>query len=211
VEISEERELDEEGEFEFREVTRSYSFGGWYGRMLAQHFALGARVAAENDEPANLCTSVRVGPMLELSLFPYRQHRRHEARLTWWLDGVHNDYYDTTVLGKTGELVARHTARARANVARDWGDIGASVTWSNYFHDFSLNRLTLGAEVSLELGEGFGVEVGGSYSFIHDQIALREDPESEYEKPTDFSFDLSVGLSYEFGSIYAAVVNPIFN
>jgi len=63
----------------------------------------------------------------------------------------------------------------------------------------------------LELGSGFGLELEGNYAFIHDQIALRADPEEEYEEPTGYSYEASIGLFYNFGSIYSDIVNPAFD
>ena len=209
--LADERDFDEEGEVEYRRVVRTYALEGMYGRMLNRHVAVGVRASAANDEHSNLLVSARAGPVVELSLFQYREHRHRDVRLTCSLAGIRNDYYDTTVFGVTSEFLVRSEIASRVNFTQEWGEVGLSATWGNYLHDFGLNRVTIGTDVSVELGAGFEFGFKGKYAFIHDQVAVREDPEEEYEKPTDFSYSASVGLTYTFGSVYSDVVNPAFD
>jgi hypothetical protein len=57
----------------------------------------------------------------------------------------------------------------------------------------------------------------GRYTTTHDQIALRKGDVSieelllrRTELASEYSFNLSVGLSFTFGSVYSNVVNPRF-
>jgi len=57
----------------------------------------------------------------------------------------------------------------------------------------------------------------GGYSFIRDQLSLRKEGASEQERllrlreiETGYSYWISFGLTYTFGSIYSNIVNPIF-
>ncbi|HUS87422.1 MAG TPA: hypothetical protein VMW76_09290 [Bacteroidales bacterium] len=97
------------------------------------------------------------------------------------------------------------------------GSISVSSTWSNYFHDLSLYRLSLSTYVSLKVTKGLSLSFGESYAFIHDQPALRKGDASaedvllrRQELPTTCSYSSSFGISYTFGSIYNNVVNPRF-
>ena len=43
---------------------------------------------------------------------------------------------------------------------------------SHYFHDFSKNRLEISGDLPLRIYKGLSMNIEGSYSAIHDQIAL---------------------------------------
>jgi hypothetical protein len=62
------------------------------------------------------------------------------------------------------------------------------------------------------------VNLGGSYSFIHDQVSLRKGDASiedvllnRQELSTTFSYFTNFGVTYTFGSIYNNAVNPRFS
>jgi hypothetical protein len=102
-------------------------------------------------------------------------------------------------------------------IKQPWGNVSASLSWLNFLTDFSKNRLEFWSGVSLHLFRGFAVGFNASYSRIHDQISLPKSQATEEEillgrkmLRTSFSYGLSVGVSYTFGSIYTNVVNPRF-
>ena len=210
-EAEEEEEGEEEEEEVYREVFREFALDAQYSWLLGQHLAAGVFGEAKNSEYANLFVGVRAGPMVEFSFFPYRERHHRDVRLTFRLAGIRNSYYDTTVYGVTSEFLMQHETAVRVGFMQEWGDINLGTSWSSYLHDFGLNRVSVSAGMELELGSGFGLELEGNYAFIHDQIALRADPEEEYEEPTDYSYEASIGLFYNFGSIYSDIVNPAFD
>jgi hypothetical protein len=84
-------------------------------------------------------------------------------------------------------------------------------------HDFSRNRLSLNADITLRIVAGLSLSLSGNYSFIHDQLGLRKEGATEQERllrlrelGTGYSYYAYIGLSYAFGSIYSNIVNPIF-
>lgn len=98
-----------------------------------------------------------------------------------------------------------------------WGSIEFSLEGSNFFHDFSKNRLTFFAELEMRLFKGFSLTLVGSYSRIRDQLSLTKgDAETEdvlllrRELATSFEYFSFVRLSYTFGSIFSSVVNSRF-
>ena len=103
------------------------------------------------------------------------------------------------------------------DVQENWGTIYFSLMGSNYLHDFDLNRLTVTSSLYFRILEGWSVRVGGSYSAIHDQISLPRRGATEEDillrrrqLATQYTYSMSVGLSYRFGSKYANIVNPRF-
>ena len=115
------------------------------------------------------------------------------------------------------ESVLTQTLSVTMEVKQPWGNISASLSGSNFLTDFSKNRIEFWSGISLQLFRGFSVGFNASYSRIHDQISLPKAQATEDEillgrvmLPTSFSYGLSVGVSYTFGSIYTNVVNPRF-
>jgi hypothetical protein len=77
--------------------------------------------------------------------------------------------------------------------------------------------LEIWGEISLNLVKGFSLDVSGNASRIHDLISLEKGEASQEEVllrrrqlETSYSYYVSFGLSYTFGSIYNNIVNPRF-
>ena len=126
-----------------------------------------------------------------------------------------NNYTDTTVFLKTEESLWSHQLNTSYTNFQQWGTINFTAGWSNYLHDFSLNRLSIGAYVSVKIARGLTFDMHGGYAFIHDQISLRKGDASiedillnRKELSTTYSYGSSIGITYRFGSIYNNVVNP---
>jgi hypothetical protein len=86
-----------------------------------------------------------------------------------------------------------------------------------YLDDMTQNRLEFDAEWNLRLFRGMELEIGGNIERIHDQLSIPKrdatDEEILLERralATDYRFDVRVGFSYTFGSIFSPVVNPRF-
>jgi len=75
----------------------------------------------------------------------------------------------------------------------------------------------LSGSVDFRIAKGLSFNMGGSFRFVHDQLALVKGgatPEEillrRRELETQYSYFTHFGLSYTFGSIYNNVVNPRF-
>jgi hypothetical protein len=104
-----------------------------------------------------------------------------------------------------------------AQFKQKWGTINISMEGSNYFHNFSFNRLRLNAELNLRIYKGLSLTIYGGAQLVHDQLNLpKGDVSSEdvllrrRQLASQYNYWGSIGLSYSFGSIYNNVVNPRF-
>lgn len=93
-----------------------------------------------------------------------------------------------------------------------------ALTGSNYFNDFSRNRVQLNSWISLRIFKGLSLEIYGGVAHINDQFNLKKGEITEAERllqlrelQTRYRFAGGLQLSYTFGSIYNNVVNPRFN
>jgi hypothetical protein len=92
-----------------------------------------------------------------------------------------------------------------------------SLGYSNYFHDWSKNNVSLNGNVEMRITKGLSLNFGGGGSLIHDQLGLVKGGASteevllrRKELATQFQYFTMFGFSYTFGSIYNNVVNPRF-
>jgi hypothetical protein len=102
-------------------------------------------------------------------------------------------------------------------VQEAWGSVNVSLSASNYFHDWSKNRVELNGFVRLRILKGLSLSLNGEVGYINNQLNLRKGNLTEAERllrlkqqATNYSLGGSVGLTYTFGSIYNNVVNPRF-
>ena len=68
--------------------------------------------------------------------------------------------------------------------------------------------------MNFRITQGLSLDIRGNYSLIEDQLFISAsgltDEEillGNFQRPTDFSYSLRVGITYEFGSIFNNVVN----
>lgn len=163
---------------------------------------------------SNYDLSVSAQLVIEFNVYPYSESTRRQLRFVYGIGPHLNNYIDTTQFFKKEEVLFSHRIEASYNIIQKWGAIGFSTKWRNYLHDFSLNNINVGSLVSIKLVKGLSVIVGGSYSFIHDQVSLRKgnvSAEDVYlnrqELSSSFRFESGFGITYTFGSMYNNIVN----
>ena len=95
-----------------------------------------------------------------------------------------------------------------------WGGLNINVEGSNYFQNFDQHRLELNGDIELRLLKGLFLEIGGGVEFIHDQLHLPREGASledillrRRELTTSYEYEMYIGISYTFGSIYNNIVN----
>ncbi|MCD6177316.1 MAG: hypothetical protein J7K29_05725, partial [Candidatus Cloacimonetes bacterium] len=76
---------------------------------------------------------------------------------------------------------------------------------------------TLYSNVSWKIYKGLSLDLWGNAARVHDQLSLAAGDVTteelllrQKELQTQYTYFLSIGLSYSFGSIYNNIVNPRF-
>ncbi len=195
-----------------REDSRIY---GDVVKSLGEHWAVGLSSDVFKSIYSNYDLGFIAGPAIEYDIFPYSESTRRIFRFYYILNYGFNNYADTTVFLKSKESLWSNKLNASYTNFQNWGTVNFSAGWSNYLHDFSLNRFSLGAYVKVKIAKGLTFNMHGGYAFIHDQISLRKGDASvedillnRKELSTTYSYQTSIGITYRFGSIYNNVVNP---
>jgi hypothetical protein len=186
-------------------------------KSLTDHWSYGGSAEIGSSTYNNQKFMYSVMPGIEYDIFPYSESTRRQLRLLYTVGFNNVIYKDTTIYDRTKQLLWLHSFTAAYQVVQKWGSININMGYSNYFHDWSKNNISLNGNVDLRVTKGLSVSFGGGASLIHDQLGLVKGGASteevllrRKELATQFQYFTVFGFSYTFGSIYNNVVNPRF-
>lgn len=186
-------------------------------KSLNDHWSAGLRAGLRSATNPNYDLNVEFMPAVEYDIYPYSIATHKQLRINYSAGYQYSDYIDTTLLNKTKESLLRHELRIAYQVQQKWGSINISLNTSNYFHDWSKNRVQLNGFIRLRIIKGLSLSLNGSVAYINDQLNLRKGGLTEAERllrlkeqATNYAVGGSIRFTYTFGSIYNNVVNPRF-
>ncbi|MEE4177862.1 MAG: hypothetical protein V2I46_10165 [Bacteroides sp.] len=195
--------------------THRHGYSAYVIKSLNNHWSMGVFSSGLSSTFHNMDLSLDLVPAIEWSLFPYDEATRRSVVLAYRMGYGHNDYMETTIFSKNEEWVWTQSLEASARFQQPWGNVRAGLTGSNYFNDFSKNRVQVYTSLNLRIFQGFSLNLYGNYEIINDLIAipagdlsLEEILLARSQQATSYSISGSIGLSYTFGSRYSAAYNP---
>jgi hypothetical protein len=195
----------------------SYSFYNLVVKSIGKHWSIGNSIYLNSSEYNNIKISASFKPAIEFNIFPYSEASRRQFRFLYSIGPKQVYYNDTTIYLKIKELLFEHSLRAGFEQVEPWGSIYLSVTWANYLHNFKYNNLDFYSSVNWRIFKGFSLRFSGGLDLIHNQLNLPKYSASPEEILTrqrmlesQYSYWLSGGISYSFGSINNNIVNPRF-
>lgn len=184
---------------------------------LSEHWSTAVSGSVFDDSYANTDADVSMTAAVEFSILPYSECTRRQLRLDYSFVSDYVDYGEETIYGKTFQWLQSNDYAVEVEFIQPWGSVSGSLSLSHYLHDFARNRVELYTVLSLRLVRGLAFEGSVLYSRIHDQLSLAKGDASQEdvllrrrELETNYSFWITIGLSYSLGSIYSPVVNPRF-
>ncbi len=203
-----------------RTVTRlieEYSARGVMVKSLGSHWGLGAEAIVSSSTFRNTRSAIRAAPAIEYSLWPYDEATRRQITFQYSAGVSAFDYSEETIYGKFRETRPTQSFVVGYDVVQPWGSGEAGLEAAGFLDDARQYRLRFDGDVEIRLFRGFSLELGGSAALIRDQLALVKRAATPEEillrlrqLRTDYQYDLSVGFTYTFGSIFNSVVNPRF-
>jgi len=210
-------EADDGTTYKEESSAKSRTIDGLYVKSISDHWSAGAFMNMNYSTYSNIDLGFTLAPAIEYNVFPYSQSTRRQLRILYRINFNYSKYIEETIYDKLSEKTFSEILAATLSLTEPWGNAEISVEGSHYFHDLSKNKLRLSANLSLRIFKGLALTVDGRYSAVHDQLALRKGAVDidelllrRTELATEFSYSLSVGFSYSFGSVYSNVVNPRF-
>lgn len=197
--------------------SESESFTGLIAKSINDHWSVGAWLSLSSSTYSNIKFSISPSPAIEYNLFPYSESTRRQLRFLYKIGYIYSRYREVTVYEKTSENLFAESLSVTLELKEPWGTATASLQGSHYFHDFSKNKIEISGELSVRLFKGLSLNIESSYERIRDQLSLplgeatwEEILLSRKELAKDYEFEISMGFSFTFGSIYSNVVNPRF-
>ena len=184
---------------------------------LAEHWSLGAEVQANASTRFNQDLGIDVLPAVEYSFFPYEEATRRSLTAFYEIGVKHFNWEEETVFGKTSETRAAHALRLVFSQQQTWGDATVGLGYESFLEDLGQNSVALGGGLSFRVFRGFRLNLSATAERIRDQIFLPAggltDEEiliSRLALASSFDYRMSLGFSYQFGSIFNNVVNNRF-
>ena len=186
-------------------------------KSLGDHWSAGLRSTLLSSSYNNINLGLVVMPSVEYNIFPYSESTRRQLRFLYGVGSSYRIYNDSTIYDQIEELLWQQTLQIAYQVQEKWGSVNVSLEGSNFFHDFSKNRVALGGYISIRIFKGLSLRVRGGVARINDQLSLVRGSASEaeillqlQELQTSYHLEGGLGLTYTFGSIYNNIVNPRF-
>ncbi len=198
-------------------VQNDMNFNGLFVKSISDHWSVGVFLRADSSTYENIKYSINASPAIELNLFPYSEATRRQFRFLYRIgfNAVH--YREETIYDKISENLWNQSLSATFDIKEKWGSISTTLSGSNYFHDFSKNRLDIFTLLNIRIIKGLSFFAIGFGGIVHDQLSLPKGEASLEdvllrisELETSYNYFFSVGLSFTFGSIFTNVVNPRF-
>jgi hypothetical protein len=197
--------------------TRSYAGNIYYVKSLSNHWSAGISSGLSASTYGHYDTQFRITPAIEYDIYPYSESTRRQLRIMYEAGYLFNNYSDTTIYNKLRENLWLHRLSASWEVVQKWGDVDFTVSWNNYFHDWTKNNLSANLYMSVRIFKGMNIEFSAYVSMVNDQLSLPKAGFSDFDiltrrrmTETKINYYTRFGFTYTFGSIYNNVVNPRF-
>lgn len=198
-------------------ISRDSSLNALQVKSLTAHWSLGIRGSVGSSTYTNKKLYLSAAPAIEYNVFPYAESTRRSLVFQYAVGVSAFQYREITLYDKTAETHATHSFLVDVEARQPWGQISASMDFSQYLTRLENYRVQSFGMVELRLTKGLSLNVGGGGSWIRDQIYLPKGDATTEEilvrqrqLATSYSYSVYFGVSYTFGSIFNNVVNPRF-
>ena len=198
-------------------TSRDNAVTGRVVKSLGEHAGFGFGGSAVSSSFRNLDLALRFAPAIEYNFYPYSESTRRQFTVRYAVGLDRFSYEEPTLLDKTTETRPSHAAVVSMELNEPWGDSELTFEFSQFLDDASSRRLVLFGETEIRLFRGFTLDIEGDVSAIRDQIFLPRRGSTDEEillrrrqLATDYEYELSIGITYTFGSIFNNIVNSRF-
>jgi hypothetical protein len=194
-----------------------WSFDSLVVRSLGDHWSAGFTTSLTSSTYSNQHRVATFNPAIEFDVFPYSESSQRSLTIQYAAGPSHYEYAEITLYGKLREMMPRHSVTASLGLRQPWGTAGASAVFSQTIDEPAFNRLTLNGSANVRVFKGLTVNVSGSFARIRDQFYLEQSRATEEEillrlrqLATGHRYSVNFGMTYSFGSLSNATVNPRF-
>ncbi|MCX6301355.1 MAG: hypothetical protein NTW82_04160 [Bacteroidia bacterium] len=187
-------------------------------KSLGEHWSAGVKSNLGSSTRENYGFKTGFLPSVEYDIFPYSESTHRQLRILYSIGFQYNKYIDTTIYNKVNESLYLQMLNIAFQVQKKWGSVNLALVGSNYFHDFSKNRIELLSSINIRVFKGLSFQIEGGVAHLSDQLNLKKGGISEAERllqlrelATKYRIQGGIEITYTFGSIYNNIVNPRFS
>lgn len=174
-------------------------------------------------DPPKSKTVFLSGTCDRIRFFSYAESDQRQITFVYEFRFQTVEHEELTAFDKTNEKLLSQSLKLNLDDRQPWGSAHAELEGSNFLTDFESSkfkyyRVEVGASISVRLVRGLNVNFGFGYELVKDQLFLVKEELEENEillgtkrLPTSYEYDVPMGFSYNFGSIYNNVVNSRMN
>jgi hypothetical protein len=199
-------------------VSESWGVNGLIVKSLTGKWSWGSRASVSTSSFSNSERAMSASSGIEYDFFPYSEANRRSLTVQYTVGATDYKYRELTIFDKLSETVPNHTLAVNLGLRQPWGSVGAWTNFTQHLNHTERLRLSVNGNADVNLFKGFGFYFWGGYSKIKDQIGLRKGAATPEEillrliqQSTNYSYNVSMGFSYSFGSIFTSIVNPRFS
>ena len=198
----------------FTSISRSSAVTGLVVKSIGRQWAVGVGGSVVSSTFTNQRNSVRFAPTVEYNIYPYDESSRRQLTISYAVGMSALRYREPTIFGKTRETKPDGRFHVFAGAIQPWGTLDVSLEASHFIDEPRNYRVVGLGSVGYRLVQGLSLDVSGGASLIRDQIYLPRRGASDEEVllrrrrlATNYDYQLSIGLTFTFGSIFDSVVN----
>lgn len=217
VRISYNRLLVELDDGDFSDTRVDWNFNQTAVYALADHWSTGMQLQSARTTRFNQRLRVELTPVIEYSFFPYEEATRRSLTASYRIGAAYREYFETTRFEQDEETRMEHSFELDFSQRQDWGDAGVTLQGSQFLHDTSLYNISLRGDIDYRVVRGFSINARGSIRRVADQIYLSAEGVTDEEallalrlRATSYDYNLRLGFSFQFGSLFNNVVNNRF-
>ena len=186
-------------------------------KSTGENFGLGLFCNYNSSTYRNIEHEIAFYPGAEYSVYPYSESSFRRITFAYRIGYDWNEYIEETIFNKLKETIVKQRLDLNLEFKEQWGEVNMEINYFTKINELNRNRIEVRGGISINLFEGFGIQLSAGYSKIRDQYSI---PKSQLslddlllkrrELLTQYSYWGSIGFSYTFGSIYNNIVNPRF-
>jgi hypothetical protein len=197
--------------------TNGWNINSLVVKSFGPRWSYGARSSINHSSFSNTGRSIGGSPVIEFDFFPYSESTRRSLTVQYSAGATTFRYRELTIFDKLEETVPSHSLNTSLGLRAPWGSLGGTANISQHLNHTDRYRLSFNGNTDIRLFKGFSFNIYSQYDKIADQIGLRKEEATTEEvllrlkqRATGYSYYLSFGINYSFGSIYNSTVNPRF-
>ena len=208
----------------YESSSNNKSFNANLEATWTDHLSFGFWTYIYSSSYSNVDINFGLYPGIEYNIFPYSESNRKQLRFQYQLSPNYVYYTEKTIYEKYSERLVKHSFRTEIDYIQPWGSMSVSLVASQYLiiddiflENLEKNKITLYSNVSWKIYKGLSLDLWGNAARVHDQLSLAAGDVTteelllrQKELQTQYTYFLSIGLSYSFGSVYNNIVNPRF-